>query len=35
MAQLAFYGVYAFADLWLLNKGLNWVYDKLDDPAQL
>lgn len=35
MAQLAFYGVYAYADLWLLNKGLNWVYDKLDDPAQL
>ncbi|WP_137134247.1 Pls/PosA family non-ribosomal peptide synthetase [Rhizobium sp. FKY42] len=34
-AQLLFYCVYAYADLWLLNRGLNWVYDKLDDPAQL
>ncbi|OLP62451.1 peptide synthetase [Xaviernesmea oryzae] len=33
--QLAFYGVYAYAALWLINNGLNWVYDALDNPLQL
>ncbi|WP_081615328.1 Pls/PosA family non-ribosomal peptide synthetase [Rhizobium freirei] len=34
-AQLLFYGVYSYLSLWLLNYGLNWVYDMLDDPVQL
>ncbi|SIQ45372.1 non-ribosomal peptide synthetase terminal domain of unknown function [Rhizobium sp. RU35A] len=34
-AQLAFYGLYSYFDLWALNYGLNWVYAKLDHPLQL
>ncbi|GMB80018.1 non-ribosomal peptide synthetase [Shinella zoogloeoides] len=34
-AQLAFYGLYSYFGLWMLNYGLNWVYDMLDDPVQL
>jgi len=34
-AQLVFYGLYSYFGLWLLNYGLNWVYDMLDDPVQL
>ena len=34
-AQLLFYGIYSYVGLWLFNKGLNWVYDKLDEPLQL
>jgi non-ribosomal peptide synthetase-like protein len=34
-AQLLFYFVYSYFSLWLLNDGLNWVYDKLDEPLQL
>lgn len=35
IAQLAFFGLYSYLDLWLLNDGLDWVYDMLDDPFQL
>ncbi|QRI61501.1 non-ribosomal peptide synthetase (plasmid) [Shinella sp. PSBB067] len=34
-AQLAFYGLYSYFGFWMLNSGLNWVYDMLDDPVQL
>ena len=34
-AQLAFFGVYTYVGLWLLNYGLNWLYEKLDDPFAL
>ncbi|MCJ9668606.1 MULTISPECIES: Pls/PosA family non-ribosomal peptide synthetase [unclassified Neorhizobium] len=34
-AQLAFYCLFGYFDLWMLNYGLNWVYDMLDDPVQL
>jgi non-ribosomal peptide synthetase-like protein len=34
-AQLAFYGLYSYFGFWILNSGLNWVYDMLDDPVQL
>jgi non-ribosomal peptide synthetase-like protein len=34
-AQLLFYGIYSYLGLWALNCGLNWVYDKLDEPSQL
>lgn len=34
-AQLAFYGVYTYVGLWLLNYGLVWLYQKLDDPLAL
>lgn len=34
-AQLLFYVVYSYVSLWLLNEGLNWTYDKLDEPFQL
>ncbi|MBB6484711.1 Pls/PosA family non-ribosomal peptide synthetase [Rhizobium lusitanum] len=35
IGQLAFYGLYSYFSLWLLNYGLNWVYEMLDDPVQL
>ncbi|MBA8879039.1 non-ribosomal peptide synthetase-like protein [Phyllobacterium myrsinacearum] len=35
MAQLLFYGLYSYFGLWVLNRGLNWTYDKLDEPLQL
>ncbi|MDH6234935.1 non-ribosomal peptide synthetase-like protein [Mesorhizobium soli] len=35
LAQLLFYGVYSYVSLWVFNYGLNWVYDKLDEPVQL
>ncbi|WEK51845.1 MAG: amino acid adenylation domain-containing protein [Candidatus Kaistia colombiensis] len=35
MAQLLFYGVYGYVGLWALNVGLNWTYDKLDEPLLL
>lgn len=34
-AQLAFFGLYSYLDLWLLNYGLDWVYEMLDDPFHL
>lgn len=34
-AQLLFYGLYSYFSLWAFNLGLNWVYDKLDEPFQL
>jgi len=34
-AQLAFYSLYSYFGLWMLNYGLNWVYDMLDDPVRL
>lgn len=34
-AQLLFYAAYSFLVLWALNHGLNWVYDKLDEPPQI
>ncbi len=35
MAQLLFYGLYSYLGLWAFNRGLNWTYDKLDEPLQL
>ncbi len=35
LGQLLFYGLYSYVGLWAFNKGLNWVYDKLDDPERL
>ncbi len=35
VAQLAFYAVYAYVALLFFDKGLDWVYDTLDDPVQL
>ena len=35
IGQLLFYGLYSYATLWAFNKGLNWVYEKLDEPFQL
>ncbi|WP_168595984.1 Pls/PosA family non-ribosomal peptide synthetase [Rhizobium sp. SG570] len=34
-AQLLFYGLYSYFGLLLFNYGLNWVYDKLDEPLSL
>ena len=34
-AQLLFYAVYSYVALWLINDGLNWVYDALDEPESL
>ncbi|MBZ3694136.1 Pls/PosA family non-ribosomal peptide synthetase [Phyllobacterium calauticae] len=34
-AQLLFYGLYSYFGLWALDRGLNWTYDKLDEPLQL
>lgn len=34
-AQLMFYGLYSYVGLWMINYGLNWVYDKLDEPFHL
>jgi non-ribosomal peptide synthetase-like protein len=34
-AQLAFYGVYTYVNLWAFNRGLDWVYDRLEDPWAL
>lgn len=35
VAQLAFYGVYAYIALVFFDGGLDWVYDALDNPLQL
>ncbi len=34
-AQALFYALYSYVSLWLFNKGLNWVYDALDEPVNL
>ncbi|WP_371823951.1 Pls/PosA family non-ribosomal peptide synthetase [Phyllobacterium sp. 628] len=34
-AQMLFYGLYSYIGLWAFNKGLDWTYDKLDEPLQL
>ncbi|GLU29347.1 Pls/PosA family non-ribosomal peptide synthetase [Brucella sp. NBRC 12950] len=34
-AQLAFYAVYSYIALMFFDKGLDWVYAKLDEPFQL
>lgn len=34
-AQMLFYGVYSYFSLWAFDRGLDWVYDKLDEPLQL
>ncbi|MGN8020274.1 Pls/PosA family non-ribosomal peptide synthetase [Phyllobacterium sp. 22229] len=34
-AQLLFYGLYSYFGLWALDRGLNWTYEKLDEPLQL
>ncbi|TIV63434.1 MAG: peptide synthetase, partial [Mesorhizobium sp.] len=33
--QLLFYALYSYVALWVINDGLNWVYDALDDPQLL
>ncbi|TGU42194.1 peptide synthetase, partial [bacterium M00.F.Ca.ET.152.01.1.1] len=33
--QLIFYAAYWYAALWLINDGLDWVYDALDDAPVL
>jgi non-ribosomal peptide synthetase-like protein len=35
VAQLMFYALYSYASLWAINRGLNWVYDALDEPLKL
>ncbi|QWK81360.1 Pls/PosA family non-ribosomal peptide synthetase [Ochrobactrum sp. BTU1] len=34
-AQLTFYAVYSYIALMFFDKGLDWVYAKLDEPFQL
>nr|WP_191907233.1 Pls/PosA family non-ribosomal peptide synthetase [[Ochrobactrum] quorumnocens] len=34
-AQLAFYAIYSYVGLLFFDKGLDWVYVKLDEPLQL
>ncbi|MFD2250779.1 non-ribosomal peptide synthetase-like protein [Pseudochelatococcus lubricantis] len=34
-AQLFFYGIYSFFGLWALDRGLDWVYVKLEEPLHL
>jgi non-ribosomal peptide synthetase-like protein len=34
-AQLAFYALYSYVGLMFFDKGLDWVYLKLDEPVQL
>ncbi|MEX6507198.1 Pls/PosA family non-ribosomal peptide synthetase [Jiella sp. M17.18] len=33
--QLLFYVAYAYGGLWMLDVGLNWIYDALGDPLQV
>ncbi|MFD9900352.1 Pls/PosA family non-ribosomal peptide synthetase [Mesorhizobium sp. NPDC059025] len=35
VAQLLFYGVYSYIGLWTFTKGLDWVYEALDEPFEL
>jgi non-ribosomal peptide synthetase-like protein len=34
-AQLSFLALYSYCILWVLNRGLDWVYEMLDEPEWL